>query len=380
MPNQFSLYDLLIIFGIVQGLVTAILLFSSPKNKRANIFLALTILSFSFLTTKTLLHSLHLWDTVFFRFFPNGIELALPPLIYFYAYSLIYPKFRIKKQDLIHFVPFFISQTYAFVIYFKALLINDFYEKDAFAFGFWFREIKQMEEYLLMISLVIYLFYGYKEINLYKKWMNETTSDSIFPDFSWLITLFRIFMAVGILKLVNHLFDVFFDYNNISNLLWNFLILIIAILIYYLGLKGLLLPNYTFSRDEVVTKTNSDITFSNIKISNTKEKLEKTMNKDKVFLNPKLTIHELSNVLNISERYLSHIINKHFKTTFRNYINSYRVEEVKSKLIDSSFKHMSILGIALESGFNSEASFYRIFKKSTGISPKEFIQKSKNIS
>jgi len=50
------------------------------------------------------------------------------------------------------------------------------------------------------------------------------------------------------------------------------------------------------------------------------------------------------------------------------------IEEVKSMLMRDDIEHMSILGIALDCGFNSEATFYRIFKKNTGISPKEYIQ------
>ena len=377
MKNQFSLFDLLILFGIVQGVITSILLFISKKNLRSNKYLALTILSFSFLITKTLLHTLQLWDTTTFRYFPNGIELALPPLIYLYVISLINPKFRFKRYNWLHFAPFFLSQAYAFTVYFYTSKTYDFIEKDSIAKYFWFDEIKQLEEYLLMISLILYLFYGYQKILAYKKWLNQTTSDSTFPDFSWLITVFRLFVIVGLLKLINHFFDIFFDFRSFSNLLWNLLTLVITGLIYFLGLKGLLLPDYTFIRDETAIENNSISKLPDSKISDTVKQLQKVMMDDKVFLNSKLTIRELSNILDIPERYLSQTINQYFKISFRDFINNYRLEEVKSKLNDKNFSHKSILGIALESGFNSEASFYRIFRNNTGLSPKEFIQKSK---
>jgi len=376
MKNQFSFFDLLIIFGIIQGVITSILLFISKKNKNSNKFLALTLLSFCLLSTKTLLHTLHLWDTHIFRFFPNGIELALPPLIYFYVLAVIKPSFKFKQSYWLHFIPFFIAQIFAFIVYFKTQQTFDFNEKDSIAKSFLFTDVKQIEEYLLMISLTIYMFYGYKNIIVYKKWLNETTSDSINPDFNWLITIFRIFIIIGFLKFINHFFDIFYDYKEISTQMWDFLMIVIAGLMYYLGLKGLLQPEYSFSREELFNENEAPSNLQDSKIKDTMNELQKAMSEDKIFLDPKLTIHELSKFINTSNRYLSFIINNQFETSFRNFINNYRVEEVKLKLIDPNFKHMSILGIALECGFNSEASFYRIFKKHTSLSPKEFILKS----
>lgn len=378
MKNLFSLFDLLILIGIIQGVITSILLFNSKKNKRSNKILALALLSFCFLSTKTLLHTLHLWDTTTFRFFPNGIELALPPLIYFYVISIVNPKFRFKSKNWLHFIPFFLSQTFAFVVYFTTLKTSNFSEKDRIAKGFKFDDIKNLEEYLLLISLGIYLFYGYKEIKNYKTWLNNTTSDNTFPDFGWLKNIFRIFIIVAVFLLVNHSLDIFFDLKSKTVLHWDLLILFITILIYYLGLKGYLQPNYTFSKNEIVIQKNKSSNVPNSLLIKTVEKLEKAMKEGKLFLNPKLTIYELSNVLNTPQKTLSQTINQHFNISFRDFINKYRLEEVKTKLKDPNYSNMSILGIALDCGFNSEASFYRIFKKNTGLSPKEFIQQNSN--
>ena len=376
MKNQFSLYDLLLLIGILQGIITSILLFNSKKNVKSSKLLALALLSFCFLSSKTLLHTLHLWDTTMFRFFPNGIELALPPLIFFYVKALVNSKFDFKAKDWLHFVPFLISQTYAFIVYFTVFKTNILVEKDTIAKGFKFDDIKNLEEYLLLISLGIYLFYGYREIKNYKTWLNNTTSDNTFPDFGWLKNIFRIFIIIGLFSLINHSLDIFFDFKNKTVLHWDLLILFIAVLTYYLGLRGYLQPNYTFNKGDIIVQKQKASSLSNAAYIDTVENLEKAMEEDKIFLNPKLTINELSVILNVPERLLSQTINQHFKISFRDYINNYRLKEVKSKLNDSSYSNMSILGIALDCGFNSEASFYRIFKKNTGISPKEFIQKS----
>jgi hypothetical protein len=180
LENQFSLFDLLIIIGITQGLVTSLLLLISKKNPRSNPFLALALLAFCFLSTKPLLHTLHLWDTSFFRYFPNGVEVLLAPLIYFYMVSMIDSTFKFERKYLLHFVPFAISQSYAFVVYFSVFAVDDFGQKDILANSFMFDEVKRAEDYLSLLSIIIYLLLGFKKLKNYRKWLNESTSDSTF--------------------------------------------------------------------------------------------------------------------------------------------------------------------------------------------------------
>jgi AraC-like DNA-binding protein len=59
---------------------------------------------------------------------------------------------------------------------------------------------------------------------------------------------------------------------------------------------------------------------------------------------------------------------------FFEFVNSYRVREVKSRLHKTEFEHLSLEGIAKDCGFNSSASFYRVFKQHTRMTPGQFIQ------
>jgi AraC-like DNA-binding protein len=60
---------------------------------------------------------------------------------------------------------------------------------------------------------------------------------------------------------------------------------------------------------------------------------------------------------------------------FFDYINKYRIEEFKIKCLGKENKHLSVMGIAYDSGFNSKAAFYRAFNKFEGISPTAYIVK-----
>ena len=60
---------------------------------------------------------------------------------------------------------------------------------------------------------------------------------------------------------------------------------------------------------------------------------------------------------------------------FNDFINHYRIEAVKEKLKKGEHKTSTLLGIAFDCGFNSKATFNRAFKKSTTVSPKDYLQK-----
>jgi putative ABC transport system permease protein len=72
---------------------------------------------------------------------------------------------------------------------------------------------------------------------------------------------------------------------------------------------------------------------------------------------------------------LSYILNSQLKMNFHDFVNQYRVEEAKNKLNDPRYAHLSLLGIGLESGFNSKTTFNRVFKQATGMTPTEYQKK-----
>ena len=79
--------------------------------------------------------------------------------------------------------------------------------------------------------------------------------------------------------------------------------------------------------------------------------------------------------LGITSESLSLIVNQKFEMGFRDLINSYRVNRVKELLSENKRSALSILDLALDSGFNSQASFYRAFKKFEDMSPKVYMEK-----
>lgn len=93
---------------------------------------------------------------------------------------------------------------------------------------------------------------------------------------------------------------------------------------------------------------------------------------EQVFTDPKLTLPALSNKLSINSRYLSQVINENLGQNFYDFVNSYRIEEAKKKLLDPEKDKYTIESIAFEVGFNSKAAFYSTFKKQTCMTPSQF--------
>ena len=101
------------------------------------------------------------------------------------------------------------------------------------------------------------------------------------------------------------------------------------------------------------------------------KELKQVMQKQKLYRNPTISLVFIANQLNISPGYLSRLINTLTDGNFNDFINTFRVNEVKRKLKNPEFSNYSILSIGLESGFNSKSVFYTTFKKQTGVSPSE---------
>ncbi|HWA35438.1 MAG TPA: AraC family transcriptional regulator [Cyclobacteriaceae bacterium] len=93
---------------------------------------------------------------------------------------------------------------------------------------------------------------------------------------------------------------------------------------------------------------------------------------DKIYLSPDLTLADLASRLGIPRQYVSQVLTQYFGKTFFNYVNQYRVEEFKRRHISAEFSHLTLLGLALECGFNSKATFNSVFKRVTGSTPSQF--------
>ncbi|MFN9501203.1 MAG: helix-turn-helix domain-containing protein [Chryseotalea sp.] len=150
---------------------------------------------------------------------------------------------------------------------------------------------------------------------------------------------------------------------------------LLSIIIYWLAL-------FSYNKTKVIvlnSQKNEQLFWSKLteaEINTCLQKLERAFQKDKHHLDSSLNLTKLSKILDVSPKTISAVLNNKLGVGFNEYINTLRVEEVKKNLVDPAKSHLSITGIGLEFGFNSVATFQRVFKQKTGLSPREYIEKS----
>ncbi|MFK7972734.1 MAG: adenylate/guanylate cyclase domain-containing protein [Bacteroidia bacterium] len=103
-----------------------------------------------------------------------------------------------------------------------------------------------------------------------------------------------------------------------------------------------------------------------------RKQLTELMDLEKPFLNPTLTLRDLADIMNIPANHLSQLLNEGFDKNFAEYVNAYRLEAFKEKVADPKLRHLTILALAFESGFNSKTVFNTFFKKTMSMTPKAY--------
>lgn len=105
--------------------------------------------------------------------------------------------------------------------------------------------------------------------------------------------------------------------------------------------------------------------------------LEQCMETDKLFTDPSLSLRLLAEQIDLHPNKLSWLLNEHVGKNFNEYINSYRLQAFKVKAVDPANSHLTLLGLAYESGFNSKTVFNAFFKKIEGRTPRAWLKLQK---
>lgn len=119
---------------------------------------------------------------------------------------------------------------------------------------------------------------------------------------------------------------------------------------------------------------------SNISLKELEEidtRLEKLMKSGKPYLKPDLRLGDLAEEVSVPAFKLSYYFSQYKMTSYYNYINGFRIEEFKRLAKKSEAGKYTLSAYAEMAGFSSRASFFRYFKKLTGISPAEYLKNLK---
>ncbi len=299
--------------------------------------------------------------------------LLIGPVIYYYTKSLLNPSFRISKKEWLHLMPALLYLLYSLVIFITdKLILDEFY----FYADYRDKDLKIWYQLLGFASISFYLIKSLQQYKLYKKVIFDTLSYADSVLFKWIQNFLLAFLALIILRILFFVFNE--QWSEFGSHFWYFLSF--AVVTFYVSLNGYenaikssifnaeKIENPVFAQEEKNALNTIDIDFW-------KTKILYLLEVDKIYENPKLTLADVSKLLETNTKTISNTINSGFEMNFNDCINQYRIESVKEKLKNGAHKKSTLLGIAFDCGFNSKATFNRAFKKSTGVSPKDYLQK-----
>ena len=107
------------------------------------------------------------------------------------------------------------------------------------------------------------------------------------------------------------------------------------------------------------------------------EKLDELMKVDKVYTDPSMSLRYLAEKLELRPNKLSWLLNEQIGKNFNEYINTFRLITFKEKALNPGNSHLTLLGLAYESGFNSKTVFNVFFKKMEGKTPRAWVNSQK---
>ncbi len=135
------------------------------------------------------------------------------------------------------------------------------------------------------------------------------------------------------------------------------------------------LPN---PEDHTITKAVTNPTLiSNKDAKQYLSEISNVLENEQLYLNSNLCLKMLAERINFHPNKLSWLLNEYIGKNFNEYINTFRLETFKQKSLDASNSHLTLLGLAYESGFNSKTVFNAFFKKMEGMTPREWVKLNK---
>lgn len=333
----FLILVLIGITGVLNGffLFFYLLIVYSKKNP-AEKYLAFLVLFLTIRMAKSIIASL---TPVNFIIIHIGLAafISIGPMLLLYIRKSINPQLTISVIDVLHFVPAVLVMSCIFLPYPQSDPVwNTRYD-------------------LIMLHILTYL------VLTISYFLRKEDSKILPYKKEWYIFL------IGAIALIWLSYGITWWIGILPYLSGTFLFCLFVYMILFLWLRKKRI-NDSFERykNSILSKADSIALF---------QKLIVVMEKSKPFLDNKISLSKLASLLDTKSHFLSQVINENQNKSFFDFINSYRIDEIKERLVSSKYSNLTIAAIAYDCGFNSISSFNSAFRKIVKQSPSEFREK-----
>ena len=370
-PNP-VLTTLIFVFG-VQAIVLSVLLLRKRPRQQANLFLALLVFFFALMALNiALVNVLAARDLLhIFRYFQLELLFGIGPALYFYTRSISDPGFKFSKRDFVHFVPVVLEFLFYRTAFYR-LGADGLYQSPPHPYT----KIYLTEQWLGILSITVYTLVSLGLLHKYQVWLKQHYSNVEKKSLDWLKIPVIVYSAFWIgWNLLTQIDRIVFD-RALRETYFLPAFVGLAAVTNWIGFKGYLrsqpgVSGYSKDTPDPGAKK-FDREFA--------QRITALMEAQKPFLNPDLDLSGLSALLEANPKEVSHTINRGFSKNFHEFVNQYRIDAFKERMQQPGSHKMTLLGHALECGFNSKSTFNDVFKKATGKTPSAYVRTLKKRS
>lgn len=288
-----------------------------------------------------------------------GFGLFYGPIIYFYIKALIYQNFSWRLMNWFHFCPAFIVSgwaTFAHVESYVAAM-------------------------LIFLSLAAYLFMSLWAYWRFRQVISQTQSAEDLITMNWVAVVLGLNATTIVVNIINFSLSMLTSITGLvawSEISLFFVLLLLVNAFLFKGLTQPALFAGISTEDEIIeSESRKKQALANLDTQSRariESKLLKHMQQKKPYLDPMFSLQTLGRQLGETPRYVSLVINHQLNLNFSDFVNNYRLAEVKQYMSDRTEKR-SILDLIYTCGFSTKSNFNRAFKKHEGMTPSEYRQR-----
>jgi len=367
--------------GIAVSLFFILFILGKKNRKRADhLLILINLLMISFLSLDLLVR-VRLTPLIFFL--QSIAPYLLFPVYLFFALDSVQEKIQNNNRWILLFVPAIVSAIFLFADLFAintydSVALQKLYNEPPISY-----HIMYKGNQLFFLAALIWL------IRKLQKYSQEIKEQFSFIDpiqLNWLTQTSWVYLAITAVSILIFIVANFRWLPININSAYTIVSSCIVLAVFYISFHGI--RQYTVTEyygrpsAEPVQSSESPLQDSPTKYKTSSlrsaeqeaiyQSLLQLFENRNLYLEPKLQLQEVADLLNITTHNLSQTINSTTGKPFYDFVNGYRVKHLQKLLADRSKKKFTILALGMDSGFNSKASLNRIFKEETGLSPKEY--------
>lgn len=290
---------------------------------------------------------------------PLLIVMPVGPLLYFYVLANLNRNFKVTKFHVRHFY----STIFDLLPYLAGIVLLVGLQASWITNEKSFRSV--IDEYNGYADIFRWL-----SLTVYLVIISRRLRDADLEDSKWLRQLVAVFTAFQVIWLLHMMPYLWPGFGNdfITLVTWYPIYLPLSVVVYWLTINGYLrLSKAALPKAAPLSDDTAEHIFS---------KLVASMESERLYLDAGMTLAKLASHIGVNQKIISAVLNQHKGLSFNQFLNSYRVEELKRRLRSPGHRNLTITGLGMECGFNSSATMQRAFRQLEKCSPRAYQLKS----